>query len=110
MSLDLYYSTDVCTKCGRGEEVAHVNVTYNLSQMWREAIPEDDRLIPIDGMTGKKALPKLEKALLILTSDPEHFRKFNPENGWGTYEILVQAVRKCIAACRAGSGKWETWR
>lgn len=35
----------------------------------------------------------------ILLSDPEHFQKFNPENGWGTYEGLCDFVYHYRNAC-----------
>lgn len=35
----------------------------------------------------------------MLLSDPERFKKFNPENKWGSYESLVDFVRKYISAC-----------
>ena len=35
----------------------------------------------------------------ILLSDPERFRKFNPENGWGSYDGLVNFVYKYRNAC-----------
>jgi len=38
----------------------------------------------------------------ILLSDPEKFKKFNPENGWGDYEGLCNFVYKYRNAC------WET--
>lgn len=38
----------------------------------------------------------------ILLSDPETFRKFNPENGWGDYDGLCNFVYEYRNAC------WET--
>ena len=35
----------------------------------------------------------------ILLSDPEHFKQFNPENGWGSYEGLCDFVYKYRDAC-----------
>ena len=35
----------------------------------------------------------------ILLSDPDKFEKFNPENGWGSYDGLVQFVYHYRNAC-----------
>jgi hypothetical protein len=32
---------------------------------------------------------------------PDGYRKHNPENGWGTYEILVKFVEDYLDACYA---------
>jgi len=35
----------------------------------------------------------------ILLSDPERFKQFNPENGWGSYEGLCDFVYEYRNAC-----------
>jgi hypothetical protein len=35
----------------------------------------------------------------ILISDPERFKQFNPENGWGSYDGLCDFVYKYRNAC-----------
>jgi len=35
----------------------------------------------------------------ILLSDPERFKKFDPENGWGSYDGLVNFVYNYRNAC-----------
>jgi len=35
----------------------------------------------------------------ILLSDPETYRKYNPENGWGSYDGLCDFVYKYRNAC-----------
>jgi hypothetical protein len=34
-----------------------------------------------------------------LKADPEYFKKWNPENGWGSYDGLVQFVAQYRNAC-----------
>lgn len=41
----------------------------------------------------------LRAGLALLESDPERFRRHNPENGWGSYEGLVSFVRGYLRAC-----------
>jgi len=42
----------------------------------------------------------LDEGLKILRSDPEYYKIFNPENGWGSYEGLVDFVYMYRNACR----------
>ena len=35
----------------------------------------------------------------LLEGAPEHYRQFEPENKWGTYETLVSFVRGYLEAC-----------
>jgi hypothetical protein len=41
----------------------------------------------------------LHEAYSILLSDPEKYKKYNPENGWGNYDNLVDFVYHYRAAC-----------
>lgn len=81
----------------------HGNITHNLNKMamhcvgcgislysllWRDEPPTD---IP-------KYIADLYSCLKILESDPDFFRQYNPENGWGTYEQLVKFTKDFIKA------------
>ena len=109
MSLDLYYKINPCPHCGRSDEEVHINVTYNLTKMWMAACPEDTRLIEIDDMTGAEAKPKLERAFRKLMADPEKYKQYEPENGWGTYAGLLDKVNLCITFCK-DPGIWMASR
>lgn len=85
-----------------GEEVFSRNITHNLGKMaetaglysylWR---PEEA------GITKARELIRpLMVGLHCLKSDPDHFRTFNPSNGWGSYEDLVEFVEAYLAACK----------
>ena len=41
----------------------------------------------------------LAGGLVRLRSTPEFWKTFNPENGWGTYELLVEFVADYLKAC-----------
>jgi hypothetical protein len=41
----------------------------------------------------------LDEGFNILLSDPERFKKFDPENGWGSYDGLVNFVYNYRNAC-----------
>jgi hypothetical protein len=44
----------------------------------------------------------LDEGWNILLSDPDKYKQFNPENGWGDYEGLCEFVYKYRNAC------WDT--
>lgn len=77
------------------------NITHNLAKMAREA----DLYMYLwhsDKSNITKAyqlIMPLRVGLRTLESDPERFRKFNPRNGWGTYETLVELAKNYLAAC-----------
>lgn len=83
------------------DEVYTANITHNLNRMAAEAgiyacLWQPEEL----GITQAKQLIKpLKKGLNLLKSKPEHFKEFNPENGWGNYEGFIQFVEGYLVAC-----------
>ena len=108
MSLDVYLTAARPTEvfsyltAVRPTEVYWRNITHNLNNMatgagmyealWR---PEE-----INVTKAEQLVPLLEAGLETLRSDPERFKKFNPENGWGNYEGLVDFVESYLHACK----------
>lgn len=89
------------------------NITHNLGKMAREAgiymyLWRPDEL----GIThAKELIDPLRAGLLALRDDPEHFKTFNPPNGWGDYDGLVRFVSEYLAACEANPEcTVRTWR
>ena len=94
MSLDVYLEVRT--------EVFTDNVTHNLNEMATEAClysvlwrPEE-----LDIEFANELITPLQKGLDLLLANPEQFKKFNPVNGWGDYEGLVEFVRNYLDACR----------
>ena len=95
MSLDFYL--EAVRPC----DVFSRNITHNLGKMaaaagiyqhlWR---PEE-----LGIKTAGELVKPLADGLFRLKNDPEHFRKFNPTNGWGDYEGLVKFVDEYLGAC-----------
>jgi len=106
MSLDVtLYRTVECPHCGDAvptrEEIYEGNITHNLGKMasaanlymamWR---PEE-----IGVTCAGQLVPILQAALQLLLASPADYRKLNPSNGWGSYEVLVEFVQKYLVAC-----------
>ena len=92
------------------------NITHNLGKMAREVKyglewkgDEDLSLYDVlwrpeeHGFKYAKDISDLlDIGWNILLSDPEKYKRYNPENGWGSYDGLVSFVYRYRNAC------WET--
>lgn len=105
MSLDV--SLVVYVDIGREQphqvELYSANITHNLNRMAEAAGIYKHLWRPDEiGITEASQLIKpLSDGLRFLRSDPKAFRIFNPDNGWGTYEVLCEFVEEYIIACEA---------
>lgn len=81
--------------------VYHANITHNLGKMaaavnlfqhlWR---PEEL------GITkASQLIEPLREGLFNLVSQRHDLEKYNPENGWGNYDGLVEFTRNYLKAC-----------
>jgi len=95
MSLDVYLTVTKPT------EVFQWNITHNLGKMARQAGIYEALWRPeeLNVEYARQLILPLTKGLEVLKNHPEHFRKFNPENGWGNYEGLLKFVEKYLEAC-----------
>jgi len=102
MSLDVSLIVTECPTCGRSEEVFDGNITHNLNTMAKEAGVYDAMWNPekIGATEANQLISILAQGLNNLVSNPAKFRKMNPENGWGTYDGLVEFVTKYLVACQ----------
>ena len=104
------------------ETLYQVNITHNLTEMadkagiyealWRPHrlnpnynIPEENHKEEWDFEDNNLAkaseiIPLLEKGLELLKKKPAYFKKFNPYNGWGSYDGLVESVEEYLSACK----------
>jgi hypothetical protein len=84
-------------------EIYSANITHNLGRMASEAgvymaLWRPDEI----GIThAHQLIPLLREGLALLQGDPDKFQQFNPSNGWGDYDGLVQFVENYIRACEA---------
>ena len=91
MSLDVSLTVEVCS----------LNITHNLNLMDEEAgiYRELWRPDEINIEYAHQLIEPLSKGLEKLKSDPEYYKRFNPENGWGSYEYLVKFVTEYLQKC-----------
>lgn len=97
MSLDVYLTAT------RPVEVYWRNITHNLNTMAKEVgiyealwRPEEINI----SKAGELIVP-LTNGLEMLKGNPDFFKQFNPPNGWGSYEGLVDFVETYLEACKA---------
>jgi hypothetical protein len=83
------------------------NITHNLGKMAGQVLLTNgmslyDVLWRPDehGLThAGQIVDSLHEGIVKLTKDPDYFKKYNPENGWGSYEGLVNFTRDYYNAC-----------
>ena len=73
------------------EEVKLSNGKTLYDVLWR---PDENEYY-----TAEDISELLDEGWNILLSDPEKYKKFNPENGWGEYDGLCNFVYKYRNAC-----------
>lgn len=94
--------------------VFEYNITHNLNKMamecglyeamWRPYMLHPDFTTEVDEykfessheMKASDIEQKLSEGLTELENNPEKYKEFNPENGWGTYDGLVQFAKKYL--------------
>ena len=91
MSLDVYLI----------DEVYSANITHNLGAMAEEAGIYQHLWRPDEINVTKAAqlIEPLRAGLALLKSDPERFKKFDADNGWGLYIHFVPFVEKYLQEC-----------
>jgi hypothetical protein len=90
-------------------EVYSDNITHNLGKMASEVKLSNDvtlynvlwRPDECDPPLHKASdvAEYLDQAFNLLLAEPEKYIKFNPENGWGSYDGLVKLVHDYRNAC-----------
>ena len=83
------------------------NITHNLGKMASEVKLSNGKTLydvlwrPDEHgfKTGEDIAELLDEGFNILLASPEEYKKYNPENGWGSYDGLVDFVYKYRNAC-----------
>lgn len=92
----------VATAENKSDEVFWANITHNLNKMAKEAGIYEYLWRPEEVLITKaeQLINPLEMGLSALENDPERFKAYNPSNGWGSYEGLIDFVRRYLKACQ----------
>ena len=103
MSLDvsLYIKVDT-----GGDELHQVmlfdaNITHNLNKMAKEAGLYDALWCPLENGNSFAGdiMPALVEGYNELKENPEKYKKFDADNGWGTYDDFLPWVAEYMGAC-----------
>jgi hypothetical protein len=103
-------SLDVDLMATKPCSVYSANITHNLGKMADAVVLSNGKTLyqvlwrPDEHgwKTAEDIVEMLDEGWNILLADPEKFKKFNPENGWGDYDGLVHFVYQYRNAC------WDT--
>lgn len=84
------------------EELYWANITHNLAGMADAAGIYDCLWCPLEFGIKKAGdlIAPLATGLDKLKATPDHYKTFNPKNGWGNYEGFVDWVEKYLTACK----------
>jgi hypothetical protein len=100
---EMSYDVDLeCEHCECSQSAGR-NYTYNLSDMFFFAFeggPGGGGLRGLDGLYGREAAVKLEKAITKCEQD-ENLKRFNATNGWGDWVGALQFLRGIHEDCLA---------
>lgn len=101
MSLDITLKMKACPTCGVGEDSYWANFTHNLSRMANEAGFYRELWHPekVGVKTAGQLVEPLRKGIEKMKADPEHYRQFDAENGWGTYDQFLPILEELLEAC-----------
>lgn len=96
MSLDFYLSHQRSNR-----ELFERNITHNLTKMAGEAGIYKVLWRPDENgySQAKQIVPALQQGLEKLRANPDHYEQFEAENGWGTYDGLVEFTEAVLEAC-----------
>jgi hypothetical protein len=95
-------SLDITLMVVKPVEVHNTNITHNLSKMAEAAILYKPLWRPEELCIqwAYELAPLLEQGISTLEADPDYFRQYNPENGWGDYDVFVSSLKNLLQACK----------
>ena len=94
-------SLDVTLTRTQPTEVHWSNITHNLGPMAEEAgiyqhLWQPEKL----GITFARDLIRpLTDALILMKENPERFKKFDSDNGWGVYDDFLPWIKEYRNSC-----------
>jgi hypothetical protein len=97
MSLDFDLNCRCCN-----QPIYEASITHNLTTMAHAAGIYEALWEPQESgyNQAEDIIEILEQGLKALKRDPEFYKKYNAENGWGTYKHFVPFVENILKACK----------
>ena len=53
---------------------------------------------------ARQLIEPLRAGLALMKAEPERFKKLNPPNGWGSYDVFVPWIEQYLSACESCPG------
>lgn len=120
---------DIEERTYEDNEYFHMNLTHNLTEMADKCIIESKNFTHdgnnhislydlvwhpeenLDIITpSMEYIQDITSCYNLLLRDPDFYKKYNPENGWGSYEQLTNGVKKYINALISLSDNFKNYR
>jgi len=101
MSLDVSLTEDVYDSRGRFRDTIEVfdyNITHNLTHMAKAAGVYEKLWYPLEAKASELVDP-LVMGIKTMVEDKERLIEFNPDNGWGNYDTLLEFMLEYLKAC-----------
>ena len=100
-------SLDVDLMVIKPTSIFSMNITHNLGKMATQVfLSNGDTLYDVLWRPEEVGYYKAEdisallhEGMVKLISSPEEYKRYNPENGWGDYDGLVEFVKQYYHAC-----------
>ena len=113
-------SWDISLHDDRGHLEGSWNYTHNVAPMIYLALadrgiklpiePDRDRPMPwwmmMEGKSGPDGARFLSEIIAGLQATPARFRAMNPDNGWGSYDRLVEVLTEMMTSVPEWPSEW----
>lgn len=95
MSYDVSFRVKIegLNKYIKVESVA--NITYNVRELIKQSSGWDIKNEDENGFV-KDWIPMIEKGIEELTNNPDKYKQYEAETGWGTVEGTLKFYKKCL--------------
>lgn len=104
MSLDVHLTINIDTGGTAPSELTlfSANITHNLGEMADEAGIYKCLWRPgeIGAYLAGDIIDAVTIGLDTMKNDPERFRKYDADNGWGTYDDFIPWIEEYLLACK----------
>ena len=93
-------SLDISLMEVRKTEVFETNITHNCAAMAKEAGIYGDLWHPQKNMAkyARDIVDNIKRGYNVMRANPDHYRSFEPENGWGLYDQFLAWLEYYIYA------------